>query len=1371
MTLMPEEITHRLGRRFTTAGSSPYDDVAWELRDARLTDHRDGSIAFEQVGVEFPADWSVTASNIVAQKYFRGQLGTSRRERSLRQVIDRVVDTIASWGTRDGYFADDGEADTFAQELRWLLLHQRVSFNSPVWFNIGVAGVAQQAAACFILDVEDDLRSILNWYEEEGVIFKGGSGAGANLSKIRSSRELLSGGGSPSGPVSFMRGADASAGTIKSGGTTRRAAKMVILDVDHPDVEEFIWCKAREERKARVLKEAGFDMDLDGADSFSVQYQNANNSVRLTDAFMQAALDGRDWELTARTSGEVVDRVPARRILREIAEASWECADPGVQFDTTINRWNTTPNAGRIEASNPCFTGDTLVHTDRGLVAFTELVDRLNHGEELAVYTHDATHPDHPAERVRLSSPDAVMVTGHHPVLRLRFANGMEVRATPNHRFFTRNRGFVRADELGPEDQVRVLDQPAPAMRASFTIPVHAGEEVWREKYDRREGPNLPEEWDHTFAHWLGWLIGDGCISGNTVTTIYGTAEERDTILPLHQMLVQEIAGRALKTTAQPNGTTELRISRAPFRRYLEALGVKVVRAPAKSVPWAVEQAPQEIVASFLRGLFDADGCAILNPDKGSYVGLGSASPELLRGVQRLLSTFGIVSRIYRTRTAGADAGFEYTTVQGEHRRYESRTDLYDLRIPGAGVVAFAHLIGFSVPHKQEAVTEILASWTKGPYRTKAWTTLADRMEDGVELTYNLSEPVNHSYVVNGLVVSNCSEHLRLANSACNLASLNLLSFLDEDGHFDADGFEHAVRVVVTAQDILVGASDYPTDKIAEQAHAARDIGIGYTNLGAALMALGLPYDSEDGRAWAATVTGILTGTAAVRSTELAARLGPAPLFHQDATAWTDVYRMHLDAARAVDAVEAQPDLNQHLVQLWSTALDAVGRVGARNAELSVAAPTGTISFMMGADTTGIEPDLGLIKFKKLVGGGTMQIVNQTVPRALRRLGYTDDQIDDIVAHIAEEHSDARCPAPGPRPPGGVRLRHGGQRHHLRRPPPHDGGHPALLLRCHVQDGQPAGGDHRRRGGAGADRRLADRHQVRGPLPGQLQGRPAPQHRQGRSRRSHAGRGRGPGGGACPPAGPRAAAPHPGVAHLRVPGGGLQGLRHGGGVRRRPSGGAVHPGVQAGLHPGRDHGRVRHLGEPRSAVRRSAQRLRGGAGRDALRAGRHHRRPGGAHRQQPGGLPVPPSGAGVPAVPGAHGAGRARHLGTDPAHPAGRGGGRGGDGPGPRRGAGPADPPRRGRAGRRAAAARHGRTAVHDLRRGHDPGRVVLRVPGVRHHQRLFLTRSVMRSCGCRGVRTRRCGTCGGSDVYKFGGPDPAPGQLMGSDSTSKNSW
>ncbi len=608
MTLAPEQLHGRLARRNTTVGSSPYDVVDWEIRDARLVDHRDGSVAFEQLGVEFPADWSVTASNIVAQKYFRGGKATGGRERSLRHVIDRVVGAIADWGTRDGYFADAEEAATFADELRFLLVHQYVSFNSPVWFNIGVPGVAQQASACFILDVEDDLRSILNWYVEEGVIFKGGSGAGANLSKIRSSKEQLSSGGVPSGPVSFMRGADASAGTIKSGGTTRRAAKMVILDADHPDIDEFVWCKAREERKARVLRDAGFDMDLDGADSASLQYQNANNSVRLSDSFMQAAVDGGDWDLIARGDGSIVETVSAAALLRDIAQAAWECADPGVQFDTTINRWNTTPSAGSIDASNPC------------------------------------------------------------------------------------------------------------------------------------------------------------------------------------------------------------------------------------------------------------------------------------------------------------------------------------------------------------------------------------------------------------------SEHLRLANSACNLASLNLLKYLDDEGSFDVESFEHAIQIVVTAQDILVGASDYPTEKIAEMTARSRDIGLGYTNLGACLMALGLPYDSDEGRAWAGAVTGILTGSAAQRSTALAERLGAAPLFDADRDAWSGVYDLHLEAARKVATVQDQPVLNERLVALWEHAAEQVRLVGARNAELTVAAPTGTISFMMGADTTGIEPDLGLVKFKKLVGGGTLEIVNQTVPRALRRLGYDDDQVADIVAHIGEHHTALGAP-------------------------------------------------------------------------------------------------------------------------------------------------------------------------------------------------------------------------------------------------------------------------------------------------------------------------------------------------------------------------
>src|SRR3954463_5750256 len=354
MALAPEQAGIGIRRHFTADGVDPYDEVDWERRDARITNYRDGSVAFEQLGVEVPANWSLNATNILAQKYFRGTVGTPEREWSLKQVADRVVDTITRWGIDGGYFTDEREAKAFSDELKWLIINQRAAFNSPVWFNIGVADVPQQASACFILAVDDKMDSILNWYVEEGTIFKGGSGSGINLSRIRSSMELLKGGGTASGPVSFMRGADSSAGTIKSGGKTRRAAKMVILDVDHPDVEEFIWCKAREERKARVLRDAGFDMDLDGLDSHSTQYQNANNSVRVTDEFMQAVVDDADWHLKAVTDGATLKTIKARELMRQISEATWECADPGMQFDTTINRWHTACNSGRINGSNPC---------------------------------------------------------------------------------------------------------------------------------------------------------------------------------------------------------------------------------------------------------------------------------------------------------------------------------------------------------------------------------------------------------------------------------------------------------------------------------------------------------------------------------------------------------------------------------------------------------------------------------------------------------------------------------------------------------------------------------------------------------------------------------------------------------------------------------------------------------------------------------------------------------------------------------------------------------------------------------------------------------------------------------------------------------
>ncbi len=613
MSLAPERLSIGITRHFTTPGVHPYDQVVWERRDARISNWKDGSVAFEQLDVEFPASWSLNATNIVAQKYFRGTLGTPERESSLKQVIDRVADTITTWGIEGGYFVDADEAESFRSELKFILVTQRAAFNSPVWFNIGVKGVPQQASACFILSVDDTMDGILNWYREEGTIFKGGSGSGVNLSKIRSSYELLNGGGTASGPVSFMRGADASAGTIKSGGKTRRAAKMVILNVDHPDVEEFVWCKAREERKARVLRDNGFDMDLDGADSFSIQYQNANNSVRISDDFMQAVLDDADWTYKAVLDGAPVRTVRARDLWRQIATASWECADPGLQFDTTINKWHTAHATGRINGSNPC------------------------------------------------------------------------------------------------------------------------------------------------------------------------------------------------------------------------------------------------------------------------------------------------------------------------------------------------------------------------------------------------------------------SEYMHLDNSACNLASLNLLKYLDLDSvgddSFDVEAYMHTVEVMFTAQEILVGRADYPTEPIGDNSRKFRQLGIGYANLGALLMALGLPYDSVEGRAWAASLTSLMTGHSYATSARTASRMGPFAGFAENEQYMLNVLRMHRDAAYEIEGVDAVPAgivaAGQHA---WEFAVRDGEEYGVRNSQASVLAPTGTIGLMMDCDTTGIEPDLGLCKMKKLVGGGNMVIVNQTIPRALRRLGYNAQQVDEIVSYIDHEKSILGAP-------------------------------------------------------------------------------------------------------------------------------------------------------------------------------------------------------------------------------------------------------------------------------------------------------------------------------------------------------------------------
>ena len=713
MAMAPEQAGIGIRRHFTAPGVHPYDEVEWERRDARITNFRDGSVAFEQLNVEFPVSWTQNATNIVAQKYFRGPLGSPGREQSLRQVIDRVVDTVTGWGVKDGYFADDAEAEAFRAELTHVLVHQKAAFNSPVWFNIGVPGAARQASACFILAVDDTMQSILNWYVEEGTIFKGGSGSGINLSKLRSSREQLKGGGTASGPVSFMRGADASAGTIKSGGTTRRAAKMVVLNADHPDVEDFIWCKAIEERKARVLRDAGFDMDLDGKDSHSTQYQNANNSVRVTDEFMQAVVDDADWDLRAVITGEALQTVKARDLFRQIAEAAWECADPGMQFDTTINRWHTAANTDRINASNPCcFVGETLVDTDAGLIRFDLLHKMSGAGEDLpaaqSVDVDTGTVVRRPITQVWVAGETTRLVE-------VSTTGGLTLRSTPEHRYLTAD-GFVEA------------------------------------------------------AH--------------------------------------------LKATT------------------------------------------------------------------------------LLRAVT----------------ASGSDIAERVTSVC--EVALDEPVVVYDLEVEGTH--------NFAVTSEGTAASE------------------------------------------RAVIVHN-SEYMHLDNSACNLASLNLLKFLHDDGTFDVDGFRAAVEVVFTAQEILVGNADYPTESIAETSRRFRQLGLGYANLGAMLMALGMPYDSDAGRAWAAAITALMTGHAYATSARTAARMGPFAGYTENQEPMNRVLRMHRDEVAKIDEALVPTELLSAAQESWDVAVDTAELCGVRNSQATVLAPTGCL---VGGSL--VPTDRGLVRLRSL---------------------------------------------------------------------------------------------------------------------------------------------------------------------------------------------------------------------------------------------------------------------------------------------------------------------------------------------------------------------------------------------------------------------
>ena len=1012
-------------RVFTRENEDPYATVAWARRTSRISDPN-GKVIFELKDAEIPADWSQVAADIMVSKYFRkagvpqydakGKAILDEQgnpvlggETSARQVVHRLAGTWREWGERYGYFRSAADAQAFYDELVYMLLHQMAAPNSPQWFNTGlhwaydVTGPAQghfyvdpddgvlkessdaysrpQTSACFIQSVRDDLvgtGGIMDLWMRESRIFKYGSGTGTNFSNIRGEGEKLSGGGTSSGLMSFLRIGDRAAGAIKSGGTTRRAAKMVVVNVDHPDIEQFIDWKVEEERKVAALIAAGYSSDFNGDAYATVSGQNSNNSVRVTNDFLRAVSEDRDWNLTWRTSGEVKKTLKARGLWEKIAQAAWACADPGIQYDTTTNEWHTSPQSGRINASNPCVTGDTMVATAYGLRRIEELVG------------------EHPLLRVGGGETTAksVFPTGVKPVFRLRTRSGYSIKVTADHPVFTVGRGDVPASQLQAGDEL-----------------VLQGAGFGREHLDRE------------MAELIGLAVGDGCVTqapGQRTLYISMGRDEGNLLTPYVEYLNQRkpkhpIKGVVTTQTTSRLGTSALEI--VPEVEHYAALGEG---SEGKALRDAVHTLDEASLAAMLRGLFTADGTVSNFKDKGHHVSLDSTSLTLLEQVQLLLLSFGIKSKIYRNRRTGRD----YATLpdgRGGMKGYPVQ-QMHSLRISRLSRLTFEQKIGF-LPDSEKARQLRILNESVGTCKERTTGLFGGAFTDsfaslepiGEAPVYDLTEPVTEHFAASGILVHNCSEYLFLDNSACNLASLNLMKFFDvQSASLSIPEFTHAVRIWTIVLEISVLMSQFPSPEIAQISYDFRTLGLGYANLGALLMVSGLPYDSDGGRAVAAAITAIMTGEAYATSAEMARELGPFAGFAANRNDMLRVIRNHRRAA--YDAAEAEyegmeiapqgidtefcpPALLDAARNAWDRALALGEENGYRNAQVSLLAPTGTIGLLMDCDTTGVEPDFALVKFKKLAGGGYFKIVNQSVKPALEHLGYSPKEIEETLRY------------------------------------------------------------------------------------------------------------------------------------------------------------------------------------------------------------------------------------------------------------------------------------------------------------------------------------------------------------------------------------
>lgn len=864
----------------------------------------DGTEVFRQDNVSAPESWSQTAVNIVASKYFAGKLGHGEREGSVYDMVQRVAFTIADAGLENGYFFSEEDKLTFQDELTYILLTQRASFNSPVWFNVGVHE-KPQCSACFILSVNDSMDSILEWIKVEGKIFKGGSGSGVNLSNLRGSMEHLSGGGVASGPVSFMRGADASAGAIKSGGTTRRAAKMVILNADHPDIEEFIWCKAKEEKKAWALGEAGYDMGLNGEAWTSIQFQNANNSVRASDWFMEKATGaeadngwvGSKYKAVPRKDDSIaqtLSELNASGVLDQICEAAWICGDPGMQFDDTINEMHTCPNSGRINGSNPCcFVGETLVDTSEGKIQIGELAQAKTLPY---VFAYDSS-----TNLPVLRSIDRVWKAGEtRRLVEVITDRGIVVHCTPEHRFLLRNGEYVEAEFLSPGDRLR---------------------KIGRWINERRSN-----------RHYINHRETERASNGTVIQSRF-MWEQVHGLIP-RDMDVHHING----------DSTDDRLSNFELIKYTEH----------KS----------------------SHSAGLNNPN------------SVLVSESRLLDTWEAIERTGEVTVWRWNKYIRDNCLQGIVPQAGSPT--HGGRIQGRTWKEFTEYM---------QNLKLLANDTVKSVRVINLVEAVSVYDMEVEGIHNFavaSEDAVHSIVVHN------SEYMHIDNSACNLASINLMKFRDESGKFLVEGFEQTVKVLITAMDILVTISGYPTKKIENNAKSHRQLGLGYANLGALLMANGVPYDSVAGREYAAAITSLMCGQAYVHSTTLARQVGSFHAFHKNALEMIAVLEMHMESNKALHVHQDSDVIIQHAHGHWGEAITSASEGWMRNSQATVLAPTGTIGFMMDCDTTGVEPAISLISYKTIVGGGHMKLVNQTVELALETLGYTKDDREGILDYIAD---------------------------------------------------------------------------------------------------------------------------------------------------------------------------------------------------------------------------------------------------------------------------------------------------------------------------------------------------------------------------------